>query len=84
MSSPPRGDTVVQRLSVAWLPSAQLVDDRGAIEPDVLAADQAFRNSKTCRMRKLMRRPFPGRPGSDPMTVPVIRGWRIIASFVVV
>ena len=36
-----RGDAVVQRLSVAWLPSAQLVDDGGAIEPDVLAADQA-------------------------------------------
>jgi hypothetical protein len=33
-------------------------------------------------MRKLMRRPFPGRPGSDPMTVPVISCSRIIASFV--
>jgi hypothetical protein len=28
--------------------------------------------------------PVSRRPGSDPMTVPVIRGWRIIASFVVV
>jgi len=34
-------------------------------------------------MWEVMRRPFPGRPGSDPMTVPVIRCWRIIASFVV-
>jgi len=42
-----------------------------------------FRNSKTCGMRKLMRRPFPGGPGSDPMTVPVISCSRIIASFVV-
>ena len=83
MSSPPRGDAVVQRLSVAWLPSAQLVDDRGAIEPNVFVADQTFRNSKTCTMRKLMRRPFPGRPGSEPMTVPVISCSRIIASFVV-
>ena len=82
MSSPPRGDAVVQRLSVAWLPSAQLVDDRGAIEPDVLVADQAVPDSKTCRMRKLMRRPSPGRPGSDPMTVPFISCSRIIASFV--
>ena len=30
--SPPRGDTVVQQLSVAWLPSAQLVNVRGAID----------------------------------------------------
>jgi hypothetical protein len=43
-----------------------------------------FPNSTTCMMRKLMRRPFPGGPGSDPMTVPVIRCSRIIASFVMV
>ena len=57
MSLPPAVTLSVQRLSVAWLPSAQLVDDRGAIEPNVPVADQTFRNSKTCRMRKLMRRP---------------------------
>jgi hypothetical protein len=34
-------------------------------------------------MRKLMRRPSPGRPRSEPMTVPVITCSRIIASFVV-
>jgi hypothetical protein len=45
--SPPRGDTVVQQLSIAWLPSAQLVDVRGAIEPDVLVDDQAVPDSKT-------------------------------------
>ena len=76
-----RGDAVVQRLSVVWLPSAQLVDDRGAIEQNVLAADQAFRNSNA--RWKLIRRPSPARPGSEPMTVSVISCSRIIASFVV-
>jgi len=33
-------------------------------------------------MWEVMRRPFPGRPGSDPMTAPVISRSRIIASFV--
>jgi hypothetical protein len=75
---------VVQRLSVAWLPAAQLVDGRGAIEPDVLAADQAVPELENMQDAEADRRPFPGRPGSDPMTVPVIRCSRIIASFVVV
>src|SRR5262245_40174943 len=36
-----RGDPVVQGLSRAWLPSAQLGDDRVVIEPDDLPAVQA-------------------------------------------
>ena len=67
-----RGDAIVQRLSVAWLPAAQLVDDRGAIEPDVLAADQAVPELENMQDAEADAPPVPGRPGSDPMMVPVI------------
>ena len=66
------GDAVVQRLSVAWLPSAQLVDDRGAIEPDVLVADQAVPELEEMQDAEADAPPVPGRRGSEPMTVPVI------------
>ena len=82
MSSPPAVDAVVQRLSVAWLPSAQLVDDRGAIEPDVLVADQTVPELEDTQDAEADAPPVPGRPGSEPMTVPVISCSRIIASFV--
>jgi hypothetical protein len=36
------------------VPSAQSVDDHGAVEPDVLAAIRPFRNSTTGRMRELI------------------------------
>ena len=41
-----------------------------------------FPNSNTCKMRKLIRHPLPGRRRSDPMTVSAIICSRIIASFV--
>jgi hypothetical protein len=42
------------------------------VQPDVLMADNPSRNSKTCMVRKLIRRPLPGSPNIEPMTVPVI------------
>ena len=78
-----RGDAVVQRFSVVWLPSAQLVDDRGAIEPDVLAADQAVPELGDMQDAEADAPPAPRKARSDPMTVPVISCSRIIASFVV-
>ncbi len=38
------------------------------------------RKSKTCRMRKVIRRPLPGNPRNSPVTVPVIDCSRIIES----
>jgi hypothetical protein len=63
--------------------SAQLVDGRGAIEQNVLAADQAVPELDDMQDAEADPPPVPGRSGSDPMTVPVISCWRIIASFVV-
>jgi hypothetical protein len=36
------------------VPSAQSVDDHGAVEPDVLAADQAVPELHDSRMRELI------------------------------
>ena len=41
---------------------------------------RSSRNSKTCIIRKLIRRPLPGSPSSEPMTVPVMSCSRTIAS----
>ncbi len=38
------------------------------------------RNSNTCKIRKLIRRPCPGSPSMEPITAPVISCSRIIES----
>jgi hypothetical protein len=60
-----------------------LVEDRGAIEPHVLAAEQAVPQLEDMQDAEADAPPVPRKAGSDPMTVPVISCSRIIASFVV-
>ena len=83
MSSPPAVTLAYNDCRSRGFPSAQLVDDRGAVEPDVLAADQDVPQLEDMQDAEADAPPVPGRRGSEPMTVPVISCSRIIASFVV-